>query len=174
MHLPIVRKRISTIQNRESPGPSTEMRWLITIGSGGCRRGWSLWGMSANFILKQSKICVKYRSQLMNSLSWGSCAKEKEWVSDDGTVMEEKGSWKSLRAMRLTQTRAILSLSWIANNLHQLTDNQQVSRARHLTHVLLPADRIAINISDANDVLYISSPTEPAICDLWCSSKERK
>ena len=80
--------------------------------------------------------------------------------------MEEKGSWKSLRAMRLTQTRAILSLSWIANNLHQLTDNQQVSRARHLTHVLLPADRIAINISDANDVLYISSPTEPAICDL--------
>lgn len=31
--------------------------WLITMGSGGIRRGCSLEGISANFIRLQSKIC---------------------------------------------------------------------------------------------------------------------
>ena len=44
------------------------------IGSGGASRGCTRRGISVNFIRGTSKICSKYLSQLMYSLSLGSCS----------------------------------------------------------------------------------------------------
>ena len=43
------------------------------MGSGGASRGCTRRGISVNFIRGTSKICSKYLSQLMYSLSLGSC-----------------------------------------------------------------------------------------------------
>ena len=56
-----------------SPG-STATTCSITIGSGGCwKRGFSLKGMSLNFMVGQSNILCRYSSHLIVSRCIGSC-----------------------------------------------------------------------------------------------------